>query len=228
MPVAPVSRLKKSEIIWLSKHYCKAHRAPFLIHYSCLTRENPPDNPIYEKTGFADIEATGLAGDFDFMLSYCIKELDGPIIGRVLTPQEIHRYIFDKKLIEEFSRDLRKFDRIVVHYGKDRRYDIPFARTRALRWGIDFPSYKELNISDTYDIAKNKLKLHSNRLESICQHLKIPAKGHRLEPDIWQRANAGSKKDLDWIFIHNREDVISTEQVWKRLQPFIRMADTSI
>jgi uncharacterized protein YprB with RNaseH-like and TPR domain len=198
------------------------------LHWNCFLREAPPDSPVYEKIGFADIEATGLVGDFDFMLSYCIKELGGKIYGRVLMPYEIRNYIFDKRLIAEFIKDLCRFDRIVVHYGRDRRYDIPFARTRALRWGVEFPSYKELKITDTYDIAKNKLKLHSNRLESICQHLKIPAKGHRLEPDIWQRANAGSKKDLQWIFTHNKEDVVSTEQVWLKLQHFVRRADVSI
>jgi uncharacterized protein YprB with RNaseH-like and TPR domain len=228
--IAPVERLKKEEIIWLARHTCKKHRHSYLSHYQCYINEQADiiDDPYKERIGFFDIEATGLKGNWDFCLSYAIKALDGDVIGRVLTPGEIKSYTFDKKLVKEMIASLLKFDRIVGHYIRDRRFDLPFVRSRALKWGIDFPEYRALKVTDTYDLAKNKLCLHSNRLEAICQHLGIPSKGHRQEPDIWQRAQAGEKSALKFTWDHNVEDVISTEAVWKRLNKFSLKRNTSI
>jgi uncharacterized protein YprB with RNaseH-like and TPR domain len=229
--IAPVERLKKSEIVWLSNHYCKAHRHSFLEHFSCWQKEQSTivDSPYSERIGILDIEATGLKGNWDFMLSYAIKELDKPkIYGRVLTPKEILSFTFDRKLVGELIQDLAKFDRIVGHYIRDRRFDLPFIRARALKWKLDFPTYGMMKVTDTYDLSKNKLCLHSHRLEAISQHLGIPSKGHRQEPDKWQRAQAGSKKDLAYTWTHNIEDVASTEAVFKILRPYSMKRNTSI
>ena len=116
----------------------------------------------------------------------------------------------------------------MVFWGKDRRFDIPFLRTRALYWGLDFPDYKSLVVTDCYDIVKAKLRLHRNRLESVCDAFDIPSKEHRLTPEVWVRAMAGDKKSLDYILKHNREDVISLEAVWKKLERFARNSKVSI
>lgn len=229
--IAPVERLKKNEIIWLARHTCKKHRHSLLSHFQCYLNEQADivDDPMREKIGIFDIEATGLKGNWDFMLSYAIKELGKKkIYGRVLTPKEIRSFTFDKKLIAECVEDLKRFDRIVGHYIRDRRFDLPFCRTRALKWGIEFPGYRELKLTDTYDLAKNKLCLHSYRLESICQHLGIAAKGHKQEPDQWQRAQAGNKEALQYTFTHNLEDVQSTEAVFLALRQYSMNRNTSI
>jgi len=165
-----------------------------------------------------DIESTGLKANWDFVLVYCIKELDGPILGRQLTTREIRSYKFDKNLTKEMVGDIRKFDRITTYYGS--RFDIPFVRTRAEHWDLDFPAYRDLWQTDTYDIAKRSLLLHSTRLEHVCRLLKIPAKEHKLDPEIWQKAQAGHKESLDWIFKHCSEDVVSLESAWKRLNKY--------
>jgi uncharacterized protein YprB with RNaseH-like and TPR domain len=195
----------------------------YLSHYNCFIAEKPEDAPFYERIGFLDIEATGLKGNWDFILCFCIKQLDGDVLGRHLTTREILNYKFDRDITEELVRDIGRFHRIIVYYGKDYRYDVPFIRTRAERWGIEFPAYRDLWITDVYDIAKAKLSLHRTRLENVCNLLGIEAKGHRLDPDIWQKAQAGHTESLAWIFEHCREDVISLEAAWKRLQKYVPM-----
>ena len=212
-------------------HYCR-HSHTYASHPNCYFSEKPylqdANAPGVERIGFLDIESTGLKANWDYVLCYCIKELDGQIIERGITSKEIHSYTFDKGVVSQLCKDIRNYDRIVVHYGKDRRHDIPFLRTRALKWGLDFPTYKELNVTDTYDMAKAKLSLHSNRLETICDFFEVPAKGHRLNVNIWQKAQLGDKKSLQWILEHCREDVRSLEAVWKMLVPFFRNGETSI
>jgi uncharacterized protein YprB with RNaseH-like and TPR domain len=218
----------KKELVWLGEHMCK-HGHSYLEHYSCYLKDAPNiDAPFIERVGFFDIEATNLSADFGYVFSYCIKELDGDIVGRVLKPDEILSYTFDKKLMKELVDDLKEFDRIVVHYGTDRKFDLPFCRSRCLKWGIKFPRHLEIYAQDTFTMAKAKLRLSRNRLENICAFFDIPAKGHKLNPSVWQKALAGDKTSLSYIYKHNEEDVISLEAVWKKLSDYYRKSKTSI
>jgi hypothetical protein len=111
---APIRRLTKKEIEWLDSHYCR-HRHSYLQHYSCVLSESPPDSPFQEKTAYLDIESTGLKGNWDYALCYCLKEAGGKILGRHLTQQEITHYKFDKNLMKELIVDINKFDRIITY-----------------------------------------------------------------------------------------------------------------
>lgn len=214
----PFRRLTKKDIEWLGTHSCKAHQVDFIQHYNCFVKEKPNDAPCKERIGFLDIESTGLKGNWDFMLCYCIKELGGEILGRHITPHEIRSYKFDQHLTEELLRNVRKFDRIITYYGM--RFDIPFIKTRAEKWGLDFPAYRDLWQTDVYFLAKANLLLHSTRLMHVCDLMGIPNKEHKLDPDIWQKAQSGHRESLEWIFAHCSEDVISLEMAYKRLQKY--------
>ena len=223
-----IKRLKKNEIEWLWDNRCKKHSHRYLEHYSCFLHENPQNSPLYEKVGFLDIESTGLQADFCFILSYKIKEMNGKILGRVLTPNEIRNGTFDKKLLKECVEDMRKFDRIVVFYGSDYKFDIPTLRTRTLRYNLDFPLYKEIKVTDLHPIIKKKFNLHNNRLMTACSFFGIESKGHMMNPDMWMGAISGNKKALDWVKIHNEEDVISTEKLYLKVIDFVSKSNTSI
>jgi uncharacterized protein YprB with RNaseH-like and TPR domain len=181
-----------------------------------------------ERVGFFDIEATNLHANFGYMLSYCILGDDSKLIKNRVTEREIKDYQFDKRLIKDLISDLKKFDRLVVYYGKDWRYDIPFVRTRAERYGLDFPGWKELYVTDVYDLAKSKLRLHRNRLQNVCELLGIESKTHPLKPEIWQKANAGERKSLEYILTHNVEDVYSLRGSFDRLKKYTQLSRSSI
>lgn len=231
--LALIRQLRKKDIEWMACHYCE-HGHPYLSHLRCFIRDRdagnlPTDNiELQEEVGFFDIEASNLKADFGYMFSYAIKEKDGKILGRVLTPKEIRNFTFDRMLIEEMIKDLEKFDRIVVHYGTDRKFDIPFVRARALKWGYEFPLYRSIWTHDTWHMSRRKLCLASNRLENICRFFDIPAKEHKLVPNAWQKALSGDKDSLAWIWEHNKEDVVSLEEVWKKLNLYVPKGKTSI
>lgn len=223
-----LKKLKKDQILWLFSNNCKKHRVKYIQHPGCYLSEKPADGPIIEKVGFFDIETSGLAADFAFIFSYALRGDDNKLYGRTLTPNEIRHGVFDKYLVREMCRDLKRFNRIVVHYGIDRKFDCPFARTRAIKHGADFPLYKDICVSDTWLMAKNKLKLRSNRLGVICEFFGITAKEHPLTPDIWQTASAGKKQSLEYIWVHNKEDVDSMRKVYNLLKNYSPERKTSI
>ncbi len=225
----PVNSMRKDDILWLFNNRCKAHRMSYDSHYDCFLKEKPLDSPFVERVGIFDLETSGLKADFAYIFSYCIlDDADDKIYGRVLTPREIRSSIFDKNLVAEMCRDLKRFNRIVVHYGGDRRFDGPFARTRALKHGCDFPLYKDICVTDTWLMSKNKLKLRSNRMAVICEFFGIEAKTHPLTPDIWQTAGAGNADSLSFIWTHNVEDVVSTKKVYHLLAKYSATSKTSL
>jgi len=213
--------IPKQQILRLSRQTCK-HGHSLLVHPTCLRKELGKE----EKIAYLDIESSSLVATFGYIISYCLKEANGKIIERVLTPNEIKSHIFDKKLMKQFIVDSKKFDRVLTYYGT--KFDVPFLRTRAIHWGLDFPLYSEIKHTDVYYIVRNKLRLHRNRLETACEFLDIPSKGHRLNPTVWQRAMSGEKKALNYILQHNREDVISLELLYNKVSLYVKENKTSI
>lgn len=221
------NRMLKEEILWLYNHQCR-HGHRYTEHPTCFLTEYKDKVGIVEKVGFLDIEATNLQADFGYILCYSLKELDGELQHRSVTTDELRSYIFDKNVMKHFLKEIESFDRLVGFYSKDYRFDVPFLRTRALKWGLEFPEWRDFLFTDAYDLSKPKLRLHRNRLENVCDLLEIPSKQHRLSPEIWMRAQAGSKKALDYIQKHCDEDVLSLEGVFKKLNMFSRVGKTSI
>lgn len=216
-----LSGLPKQQILRLSRQTC-SHGHSFLVHPACLRKELGHE----ERVGFLDIESSSLVATFGYIISYCIKEANGKILERVLTPEEINNHTFDKELIRQFITDARQFDRLLGYYST--KFDIPFLRTRAVYWEFLFPLYAEIKHTDVYYIVRNKFRLHRNRLETACEFFGIPCKKHRLNPTVWQRAMSGDKKALNYILQHNREDVTSLEQLYNKVNLYVRMNKTSI
>lgn len=232
MPSAPVHRLKLSEIRWLGRHRCK-HGHTYLEHWKCYLKEKPKQSPIedeQERVGFFDIESE-LEAEWSYMFSYGILCNDtGKVYGRVLTPKEILSGKRDGELCKELMQDFKNFDRLVVYYGKSsaRRHDLPYVRTRCLKYGLDFPKYRDMWVTDLYDIVKAKMKLTRNRMVNACRVMGIEGKNYPVNPDIWQDAKIGDKKALEYIWKHNVEDLHSTRELWLRIKDFAPTSKTSV
>lgn len=170
------------------------------------------------KVGFFDIESSGLNADFGWMYSWCIKTLgEDELFYAVVTQKEVRDGILDKRIVKELVETLKKYKRIYTYYGS--RFDVPFARTRALSHGLDFVPYGLVEHRDLWYLARRILKLHRNRLENVCDILGVVGKTH-LEPKIWIMANTGNEDALEYILQHNTKDVEILEAVYKRLQEF--------
>lgn len=215
-----IRQTSRDQLLKMSLQYCQ-HGHTMLSHPKCFIEQEQ------EKIGFLDIETTGLDANFGHMVTWCILDSSTDnILSDRITRDEIFSGDSDKRITASLIDEMKKYSRLVTWYGA--RFDIPFIRTRSLYWKIDFPKYKQLVHTDAYDIAKRKLKLHSNRLETVCQFLDIPAKGHRLTPKLLCDSRIGKKYALDDIMAHNEEDVISLRDVWFRLNEFTHLNKTSI
>jgi len=223
-----ISTLNKQEVEKRNKFRCK-HGHTGLGHPACYDAKNARKP---EKVGFADIETTNLVATYGICLTYCIKEADGPIIKRSITLKDLYDGVFDRNLLKQFCEDAVKFDRLIFHYGNDRRFDMPFLRTRCELFGLNFPQPGMLLISDTYPVLRNKMRLHSNRLQTACDFFGIESKGHKLTPEIALSMFTGNKKKmaaaLRYYMVHNVEDVIATEKLWKRIGKYTRITNTSV
>lgn len=218
-------KFTKSEL-WKRYNFRCSHSKNGLEHPRCFDRFQK------ERVFFLDIECSSLQATFGIVYTFVAKELGGKFYKGSITTEDLKNEVYDKNLLKECIKVLEMADRVVVHYGTDHRFDLPFLRTRAELFNLPFPEYKFCNVSDTYPILRNKFKLHSNRLETACDFFGIPSKGHRLNPKVWLRMLSGNvskmQQSIKYILKHNIEDVVSLEALWLRISKYANMAKTSI
>src|SRR5580700_9917282 len=126
--LAPVASMKKAEIIQLQRRKCAAHGHDYLSHYNCYLKEQ---NPEQERTGFFDLEASGLQADYGQMLTWAIKDgQSDKIYCDTITPEDIENNIEDQRIVKTCVEELLRYDKIVTYFGSG--FDFPFLRARAL------------------------------------------------------------------------------------------------
>jgi len=213
--------LKKKELQLFLTGRCK-HRHMYYEHPACFLRELN----LKPRIGYLDIETSNLKANIGIMLSYCIKDGDSKkIYSGVIKKSELMDGTLDKRLVEDCINDMWKFDKIVTYYGT--RFDVPFLRTRALFWDVEFPKYSQINHKDCYYMVRNKMCLHSNRLENACRLMGIKGKTH-VDWNYWIRALTGDEKSLKYILDHNKKDVIILEKLYNKLLQYVRDTNKSI
>lgn len=128
----------------------------------------------------------------------------------------------DLPLVRDLVEYLNEQDLWVTYYGA--RFDVPFLTTRVIHWntqgaGIPFPS--NVPHVDLWRTARNKLKLHSNRLASVTALLGHEAKTP-LDLSVWRRASGGHKPSLDYIVEHCEVDSRILALCYTDLLPLIQ------
>lgn len=160
------------------------------------------------------------------MLSYAIKDGNSKTIHyEVISRKELTNGTLDKNLVRECIKDMKKFDLIITYYGT--KFDLPFIRSRALYWGLEFPEYGHITHKDCYYMVRNKLCIHRNRLEDACQLIGITGKTH-LNGVYWVKALTGDKKSLEYILEHNKADVQILEKLHIKLKEYVKDSNKSI
>ena len=229
-----IASLPKRDITRLARNTCK-HGHSYLAHPACAFNEGVIVTKrgvkiiLEEKVGFLDIETWcfGYKADMGFVLTYCIKDLDGKVHTNKLTTKEcLQKKDWDKRLMEDLIKDLRKYTRVIGHYST--LFDLPFLRTRCLYYNMDFPVYKEIYHTDTFFLLKGKFSLRSKSLKWACKFFGISAKDTPFEFEPWYNAAKGDKKALDYVLQHNIEDVVSTEKLYKKIKNFSMINKRSI
>lgn len=205
--------------------HCK-HRHNGWVHPACYEKEKG----VAERVGMLDIETSNLKADFGVILSWCFKTLgDKKISWGLISKKDVSDGIYDKRIVEEFIGTIWNYDRIVTHYGT--RFDVPFLRTRAIRWRVDgnFPKYGEMYHSDVWQMSRSKLCISRNRQDTISRAIKTPDIKTRIHPDIWLKVQmTQDTESLKYILDHNKKDVRQLEANFKKLEPYVRLGRTSI
>lgn len=171
--------------------------------------------------GFLDIETTGLGADFGFVLGACI--LSGNT-GKTATfriddyKNYKNNLCDDKQLVLDICEEVDKYDVIVTYNGDN--FDLPFLDTRLAIHGCK----KRISLVHSIDllpIVKRKLRLHSNRLDTVGRALGLTQEKTPLLPQTWIQASHGSKEDLNYIMQHCEKDVLVLQEAFVTLKQFI-------
>ena len=221
--IAPVSRLKKAEIVWLGSNNCK-HGHTYLSHYQCYLKENPDQHRL----GYFDIETLNFNAGHGFMLCYCILDAkSGRIYESHITKKDHSSKVLDRNVVQKCVKDLGNFDKVVGFYST--KFDLPYVRSRAIHHGVDFPGYGELKHEDVYYIIKNKFKFGRNSQEAACRQIfgEATEKDH-VDAATWLDAAVyGNTTAMGRVVEHCKKDVRDLKKLHEAVGKFRRPSDLS-
>ena len=107
-----LANLKKDEII--KRHFWKCiHGHTGIEHPKCYEEQKE----LNKRIGFVDIETSNLKATYGIVFAYCIKNHGGSIIKNSVTPSELKNGIYDKRLMKDFCRDARQYDKLIGYYS---------------------------------------------------------------------------------------------------------------
>jgi len=231
-----IAELTKEEILKRARWKCplEGHsKHNGLEHSACYDKLHTQN--FGERIGFLDIETTDLNADYGIICCYCLKEAEGKIYEDRITRDDIKKYSSkkrdvepreDKRIIESLVRDLKNFDRLVLHYGCG--FDLPFIRTRAVICRVKYPTHGIYVMSDTWVMLKKKFKLSRNSLENGCRKLVGVSNKDRLSMAIKHGALRGEEWAIQDMLNHCRKDVIDTEALYNLIHPYSKKVKSFI
>lgn len=163
-----------------------------------------------------DLECTNLNADFGYILCAGIKEL-GKKTVTTLSIADFPTYkknpTDDKLLVKAIRDRLAQSGAWITWYGQ--RFDQPFLNSRLTYHRLTpLPPVPHI---DGWRIAREKLKLHSNRLASVSSFLEIEEKTP-LNGPIWIKASAGDPAALKYVVKHCKQDVLVLEQAFEQIR----------
>ncbi len=224
------------EMIEDRKNFKCEHSHNGISHRACYDKAMG----LEERKGCLDIETGNLKADFAVMLSWCVKT-SGKDEYKYdhITNEALKGGRYDADLMETLIDELWKYDRLIVHYGKNGYFDIPFLRARYL-WllsrkmykGDRFPGYGEMYVTDTYTMAKPLLTISSKRQNVIANTILAKDVKTPIDRDYWMAIQYGNTKQrkeaLDYIVEHNVHDCEQLDENYLTLLPYIKERKISI
>lgn len=169
-----------------------------------------------------DLETTGFEANHNIILCAVLKPFTRNNDGKYVVlrsdkyPNWNTARSCDAPLCRDLYDELGKYDIIVAHNGA--RFDVPFAMTRFMKWGLIWPQPKVL---DPVRLCRRYLKLGSNSLKSACAHFEIEGKTDVLGKE-WMTAKFDrgpeNKKAMDYVVEHCIADVEILERLTLRVK----------
>lgn len=126
----------------------------------------------------------------------------------------------DKKLIKAIAKVLDEADIIIGHNVDS--FDLGTIRARAIHHGIK--PWSPVKIIDTLKVAKRSFNFERNSLADISRELGVAPKGqHQDFPgfELWLECLKGNDKAWAEMKKYNIQDVVTNEQVYVAMRPWI-------
>jgi len=130
--------------------------------------------------------------------------------------------VFDEtRILKELIYVLDLADIVIAHNGS--KFDLPTIQGRAMVAGFKPPSpYK---VIDTRTVAKYEFNFPSNSLEYLSDILGVDKKdNHKKFPgfELWAECLKGNEEAWDEMREYNIQDVVTLEQVYLKMRPWMR------
>jgi transposase len=133
--------------------------------------------------------------------------------GAYMQPHEIRKGN-DKRVLKALRKVYLKADAVVMHNG--RKFDDKVIMTRSIANGLG-PN-PNVKVIDTLVMAKSKLRLPSNSLDSIGAYFGLGRKIDTGGIDLWVRVQKGCPVAMQEMFTYCKQDVLLLESVFLLLQ----------
>lgn len=162
-----------------------------------------------------DLEMTNLKANF------------GVVICGVVKPYKEEAKVFcvprvtsnDRKIVAQLVDELNQYTILIAHNGV--RFDRPFLNSRAVKWGLPVLN-PQGKMYDPVQVARRKLALSWNGLESLALFLGCQNRKYETVGDLWLRAALDHDREaLDEIVKHCIADVLVLDEVAERLEPLV-------
>jgi len=134
----------------------------------------------------------------------------------------------DEKIIKAMHKLLNEADVIVTQNGKS--FDIKKLNARFAFY--DLTPTRPYKHFDTKQAAKTKFGFTSNSLKHLCEylHIKYKKSDHKKFPgrELWRQCEAKNLKAWKEMEKYNKIDVLATEEVYKKLEPWTNTLNLAI
>jgi hypothetical protein len=190
------------------------------------------DVPVGVRVGVVDVETLPIIApvfgiwDVNINPMHILKEscllswagkfiLSDNVYSDVLTGEEaIARD--SKRITNSLAEFLEQCDIVV---GQNfRNYDSKVINTEFLLHGIHPIRYRMI---DTLEVLKNNFRFVSNKMLYVNKRLDISEKIDNDGMPLWIKCNDGDEESLEKMLAYNVGDIVSSEDLFWRVQPFI-------
>lgn len=178
-------------------------------------------------TAIFDLETSALEADRGVILCACIKSSKRRGIITIRTDENSAGWRRgkrgdDRESVKQIAAILAEHDVLVAHNGS--RFDMPFLRSRMLRWNMKrLPNMK---LIDPCSIAYRHFKLRSNSLAAVADHIGVTERKTPLDMSIWADAFLnGSKRAMNKIVEHCIADIKVLSGVLEVVKPYVKLLD---
>ena len=171
------------------------------------------------KIAHLDLECSNLNADWGVIICGCIKWDNGKLETFRMSDYKKKDIMDDSGVCIAIRDALNTADTWVSWYGV--RFDIPFLQARLL-YHRQAPISTFISHVDLWRTSRYQLKLSSNRLANIERFLNLSASKTPIDQGAWIKAIAGSKKHMNTVVKHCKEDVKMLEEAYHLLRPLVK------